>query len=641
MPKLANEEALAKAQKFFEDAHQAHDEFVTEVEKRYKTYRGVLEIASDAAQWTSKSHPPYIMHIVETTLASLIEDRLKFRVRPKASLANMVDPGANERARNGARAHQILFDWQIKLDGFSKKQRPFILQNAIAGLTVAKNSWVSRKERRRQLVPMEEPLLDAQDQPNLNPLTRQPVTVPSFRVKVGVMTVYDGPTTEVRDVRDWIWTPNATSLSTCPYVIDRVWKTPEEIEEGFRDGGPYGPDRGGWTLKQCQEAMSVSKDSSSEELVTREAMLFNVERTKGLVEVWEVWDDAEKTVTCVANRVALLSHKNKFPFYHDRYPFVVCSTQPDLFRIPGISQVEKIAHLQTLLWDITNQSLDNLRLVNNAIFFFRPDLEDIDSYEFYPGARWLVEDPSQVNNWAPNPLPAEISIGREALIKGDMQTLAGGFPFSSGTDSQFVDQKTATGASIVSSLAMRSLNLAKKQLYTAWEEIGEQRMILNQQFIREPLVAPVLGLDSEEQLEVIWPELLQGDFQFQLEPIPDALMKQEEQAAAQALIAAVLPIVPMTAAGVGTPLNIDAFIEDLLRAHGKDDFERYFSKKAPPMAPPGGGGGGPMGGAPGTQQAPPLGVTGQGSIDPAVSPSSSMSLSPMRNLQRAQALDRS
>lgn len=638
MAELQNQEALDKALDHFSDAKQAHDEFVEAVEKRYKVYRGVLDIASDAAQWTSKSHPPYIMHIVETTLASLIEDKLKFRVRPKASLANMVDPGAGKRATDGARAHQILFDWQTRLDGFTKKQRPFILQNAIAGLTVAKTSWSSRKERRRQLVAAEEPLLDENEQPILNQMTGQPVTVPSFKEKVAVTTVYDGPTTEVRDVRDFLWTPNATSLQTSPYVIDRVWKTPEEIEKDFRDGGPFGPKRGGWTLEQVKDKLTESKDSSKEELETRERSLFNVDRTKGLVEVWEVWDNQKKCLTTVANRCALLAYREGFPFYHDDYPFVVCSTQPDLFRIPGISQVEKIAHLQTLLWDITNQSLDNLRLVNNAIFFFRPDMEDIDSYEFYPGARWLVEDPAQVNNWAPNPLPAEVSIGREALIKGDMQTLAGGFPFSSGTDSQFVDQKTATGASIVSSLAQRSMDLAKKQLYAAWEEIGEQRMILNQQFIREPMVAPVLGLDSEEQLEVIWPELLQGDFEFQLEPIPDALMKQEEQAAAQGLLQAIAPLIPMTAAGAGTPLNLDAFVEDLLRAHGKEDFDRYFSKTPPAMPQPGAGGGGV---APGAPQADPLGVTGQGSIDPSVSPSSSTSLSPMRNLQRAQALDRS
>src|SRR3990167_7074280 len=99
MAERQNEEALARVQKYFSEASDSHDEFVDKGEKRYKTYRGVLEAASDAAQWTSKAHPPYIQHIVETSLASQVEDRLKYKITPNASLEYMTDPGAAERAK--------------------------------------------------------------------------------------------------------------------------------------------------------------------------------------------------------------------------------------------------------------------------------------------------------------------------------------------------------------------------------------------------------------------------------------------------------------------------------------------------------------------------------------------------------------
>lgn len=638
-----NQEAFDKAVEFYEDSRQAHEEFVAKVEQRYKTYRGVLDVASDAAQWVSKAHPPYIMHIVETSLASMIEDKLKFRVRPRPSMSTLVDPEAGARARDGAKAHQILMDWQIRQDKFTEKQRPFILQNAIAGLTVMKTYWAKREERRRSLIVDEEPLVGPNGVPLLG-MDGAPITVPKMRQATKSEVVYDGPTSEVRDVRDWIWTPNATSLSTCPKILDRVWKTPDELWKGFKDGGPFGPNRGGWTEQECREIIATSKDTANETLPHRENDLFNIDRSKGLVEVWEVWDREAKTVTVVANRSVLLAHRESFPFFHEDFPFVVCSTQPDLFRIPGVSQVEKIEHIQTLLWDIQNQSLDNLRLINNAIFWFRPDIEDPDAYDFYPGARWPVEDPNQINSWSPNPIPAEVSLGREALLKGDMQNLAGGFPFSSGSDSQFVDQKTATGASLVSNIAQRGLDLQKQQLYSAWEAIGNQRMVLNQQFIREPQVAPVLGIDSEEQLEVIWPELLAGDFEFQLEAIPDAAMKQEEQAAAQQLLQMVMaafPIVTAAAqAGAATPLNLDEFIKDTLKAFGKEDPDAYFASKAPQALPAPGGGG--MGMAPGGSPQPsPVGVTAANPNNPAVSPSDQNTLSPVAHLQQAMALDRS
>lgn len=637
---LQNEDAFKKAMSQHDDMRQAHEDFVSKVEDRYKTYRGVLEVSSEAADWESKAHPPYIMHIVETSLASLIDQDLKFRVRPRPTLRNMADPQAMERAREGAEAHQILFDWQMRMDDFQSKQRPFVLQNAIAGLSVMKTSWITKKERRRYAHPVEEHLLGPDGRVLVGP-DGQPITVPRMETRTRMDTTYDGPTSEVVDVRDWLWTPNATSLATCPVVIHRVWKTSDEVWNGFKDGGPFGPKRGGWTEEKCRDILATSKDSANEILPYRENDLFNIERTKGLIEVWEVWDREAKTVTTIANRSVLLAHKTRFPFYHEEVPFVVCSTQPDLFRIPGISQVEKIAHLQTLLWSIQNQSLDNLRLVNNAIFWFRPDVEDPEAYEFYPGARWPVEDPNQINTWSPNPLPAEVSIGREGLLKGDMQNLAGGFPFSSGTDSQFVDQKTATGASIVSNLAQRGLDMSKQHLYNAWKAIGNQRMVLNQQFIREPVAAPVLGLDSEETLAVIWPEILAGDFEFTLEPMPDAALKQEEQASANALLQIVLAAFPVVAAaaaqGGATPLNLDAFIEDTIKAYGKDDVARYFASK--PVAPPPQGGGGGMAPQGGPQEQP-MGVTAPQSIDPAVSPSSGLSMSPIAHLQRAQALNR-
>ena len=125
---------------------------------------------------------------------------------------------------------------------------------------------------------------------------------------------------------------------------------------------------------------------------------------------------------------------------------------------------------------------------------------------------------------------------------------------------------------------------------------------------------------------------------------PDAMMRQEEQAASMALmqtIAQIYPLVVMAAQnGAATPLNIDAFVEDLIKAHGKEDVARYFAKKNAAALPGPGGGGGGMASQPAAGQ-PPLGVTAQQSIDPAVSPSAANSLSPVTALQRAQALDRS
>ena len=145
-----------EALRLFEDGcTQAHDRFVEKLRKRYDAYRGVLDIRSDAAMWTSKLHPPFINHIVETTLAGLVDDRLKFKVRPRPRFYDT--PDEYDRANKGARAHEILHNTQLKADRFNEKLRPFALQDAIAGLTVAKTFWRRNRVRRPQLVAEPDP----------------------------------------------------------------------------------------------------------------------------------------------------------------------------------------------------------------------------------------------------------------------------------------------------------------------------------------------------------------------------------------------------------------------------------------------------------------------------------------------------
>lgn len=639
-----NEDALARAVKQIGECRQSHADFVAGVEKRYKSYRGFVEEVKD--DWRSQAHPPFIQHIVETTLASLIADKFRFKITPRLTLDTYLHPDVAEQARLGAEAHQILMDWQIKKDRLSNIQRAFNLQHAIAGITVAKTYWVTKEERRRRLVAQDTPLLGEDDQPIVNPVTGAALVYPALQEVDGSTIVYDGPTTEVRDVRDFMWPGNAVSIEKAGYLIDRVWMRKDELADAYADG-QFGPDVGGWSWDDVIEVLGDNERASSvtEEYVTREQSLYNVNRTKDLFEVCEVWDHTTGKTTTVINKVALLAHVD-FPFWHNRPPFTVCSTQPDLFRIQGISQVEKVEHLQKLLWELMNQRIDNLKLINTAIFWFRPDIEDPDEYEFEPGARWAVEDPAQVQMWQPNVIPAEVSLQGEALLKGDMQNLAGGFPFSSGTDSQNVDQKTATGASIITNIAQRSIDLAKQQVDQAMQDIGEQRMVLNQQFIREPTIAPAIGTgDVGDEIHVILPEILQGDYDFDLEPSSDPLMKQEEQASAnglaQILSAMMGPILPLAQAGLARMINFDAIVEDILHAYGKDDTERYFIQQPPPALPQQTGQQSqqaqPDGAGPGGQT---LGVTAPQATDAATSPSNAMSVAPSTLLQRAMALSK-
>lgn len=601
------EATVSKCVKEFDECRKHHDNFTSKVEKRYNAYEGILEARSTAAQWTSKLHPPYLLHIVETHVANMIDDRVRFRVRPNPRMAN---PMEIETLQAGGRALEILLRYQLELDNFNEKQRPYALQNSIAGLTVGKTYWRNeegtKKRLRNETVPVMGPL---------GPIGSYDHKYISEEAHVK----HDEPTFEVVNVLDFFWHEAAVSLERSPYVFHRVWMTFDELKN-LEEAGVY----------KNVDDLKESRPQTGDRSEYGKDLFPNEDRTKDMIEVLECWY-ADGSVCTVANRKVLL-RENKNPFWHGQYPFVVCSTTPRLFRIPGVSIVERLADLQEMLWTIQNQRIDNVQLLNNVITLFRSDVDDPDAYEYAPGEKWLVEDPSQVSQLKIDSTPAQISMPAEAMLKGDMQNVTGGLPFASGTDSGSIDQETATGVSIITSLAQKLLAAQKQQITYSYQHLGQLWVELNQQYVREPRLAQIIGEDGAATFEQIDPELIQGGYVFGIEATTESLMRQERRAEAQAKLQMFAEIAPM-AVQMGIPLNGKAFVDDWLRAYDIDDTERYYSAQPQPgmQAAPGQ----PGQGAPPGQEGP-GGVTGPSAYD-ASSPSNQMSNSPEVFMQRAQA----
>lgn len=594
----------------FDKARKHHDVFRQKIRRRYNAYRGILEKRSDAAQWTSKLHPPYILQVVETTVANIVDPNPRMRVRPRPK---SLDSERLQQHLDGAKTLERLLFYEFDVDHFAEKQRPYVLQGLITGLSVGKCYWHSREGKIKSLGTRHAPIHDV------------------YGVPIGAYSyleeqedsgyLHDDPCFEVIDARDFLWHEAAVSVERSPFLIHRTWPTFDELKELEREG-----------LYKNVEGLRETRDFQ-DELSDRELELHESDRTKDRIELIEYWRKSDQRVITVANRSVLLSDR-PWPFWHKEYPFVVTSSLPDLFRIPGISQVELLAELQEMLWTLSNQRIDNLSLINNAIILIRSDVDNPDDFEFAPGEKWMVEDPAQVTMWTPNPMSAEVSLSAEALIKGDIQNITGGMPFASGTESQTVDQKTATGVSIVASLAQRLLAAKKQHYMWAWKRVGEQFISLLQQFMRDPRLIEIIGSDGMRKFEEVSPEQVQGRYDVVIEPMTESLMRQERRAEAQAKLQVAIAAAPIMQA-VGQPLNLKAFAEDYLEAFDVLDKERYFATAQPALP----------GGQPGSNQfAPPgqpggnsLGVTAPQATD-ATSPSNQTSLSPEQFLQRNLAM---
>lgn len=544
-----------------------HDIWSEKVDRWYRAWRGVAEKDSDAAQWKSQLFPPYILQVVETLAAGVQDPNPRWRVKPRPRADDM---NAVEILAEASQEVGYLLSAQREEDNFAAKQRTHRLQGLIAGLTVWKPYWDYAK---------------------------------------------DDVCVEVVDVRDWIWHESSVSIDTAKRITHRVWKTYDDLKELEKKG-----------VYKNVDDLKESK-SFSELLASREGDLFHADRTKDRVEVVEHWYDGGRRVATVANRKVLLSDKEN-PFRHGMYPFIAAAPIPDLFRIPGVSVVELVEALQHMLWSLQGRRHESLELIGNAIVMVRDDVLDPDRFIFAPGEQWLVPDEKAVTIWQPDIRPAQVTLEAEALIKADIQNLPGASPALLGQ--AMSTEQTATEISLLTNLAMRRLAAQKFQFTLADVKVAEHWLELNSQFLDKERYVAYVGPDGEEGWALIQPEMLKHPWRISVDQMDESLVRQERRAEAQAMLQVGLSAVPVFAA-VGQPLNVRAFMEDMLDAFGIEAKEKYFSAQPQPAAPQLPGPQQP--GAPVPPGLPPGGVTAP-EASGISSPSNEVSQSPLAAMQR-------
>lgn len=551
--------AVSKVLKGFDEDKSAHERFVEKAESRYRAFRGILERRSDAAQWTNKLHPPYIAQVLETMVASLLDPRPIWRLRANARLEP--DP---ERLKQGARGLEILLAAQRRRTWPLVAQRNHRLQALITGLTAVKTFWAYEEREKPRWTTFEEPLY--------NDFGDVYATVPRLTQTDSVDVVKDDPVCEVVDMRDFIWHEAAVSLDRAKRVTHRLWMSFDELKRLEKtEDNPRG-------IYSNVDQLKESRDFS-EELANREKDLFDSDRTKDQIELLEQWhfEKGKLRATTVGNRRVELRDRGT-PFWHGHHPFIACSGMPDLFRVPGISEVELISELQEMMWTLTNQQLDNLQLLNNAIILIAGDVDDPDAFEFAPGEKWLIDRPDQVVFNRPEPITAELATNTIERLKGDLQAISGGMPWLAG-DNRQANTDTATEASILTNLAQRRVAAKRQFFLEADAEVGNHFIELNDQFLTDTRYEQIVGPDGQAGWELIDPQHFR-DYQFRisLDSMDESLMRQEKRAEAMAKLKTALESAQYFAALPGQPgLNVKAFMDDFLEAYGTQDLERYYS----------------------------------------------------------------
>lgn len=592
---------------------------------RYRAYRGVLENQQEAVSEITGAkfqHPAVILSSIETMVANLIDPAPKWKIRARPVVA---DPQEVARLEAGAKANEILLNYQISCDHWAEKQRAFDLQGLICGLTVSKQRWDYREGEARYQQAYSEPIHDLYGS--------QIGSIPRLRDASTKNTVLkDEPTAEVVDVFDFVPHRSAKSLESADRVHHVVWYTKQQLQE-MEQNGRYGTAVGGEPISRLEDETGPAPQRPNR------GDLFEQTRSDDLIRVVECWIERGNRVVTIAGQDTLIEDRRSpywFDYLDHRFPFVTCSGMPDPFRIAGISEVELMQDLQEQLWTLVNTRLTSTLLLSQPIFMIADDVEDPDAFQIGPGERWLVPRPVQetVKEWAPDPQVPQMTLQSESLARSDLLDVVGGLPASSQVQSQLASSQTATGVSILVSLAQKRLAAKKQQFVWSKRRIGEQWCALNQQFVKEERLVPIMGLEGAQDWVSVRPEEIQGVYSFETEMVDDSMIRQERRAEQQAKLQMALQAAPVNAA-VGQPLNLKPFWEDYLGTFDISDTSRYFSASPQPAVQ---GQGGQSGQAPPPNGAPPQGITNPNLAAGPLAPSNAVSSSPVAPAQRMGAM---
>ena len=221
----ARDEAVQIVLKAYGEAKTRHSRFCERVLENEKAYLAILDDQAEAASWNSQAAPPYAMQIVDTVVANLTEDHIDFRVRPFPRMASYEEI---EQHVNGARAHEILLQWQLARDRFSEKQGAHNQQHLVAGLSVLKTRWDYRAGKRKTLVRKEYPQFDDYGNPTGIDSRLEEVEVDSVEC--------DDNATEVVRVEDFVYDEAAYEIQQAEWCIHRVGMSFRVLKEMEANG---------------------------------------------------------------------------------------------------------------------------------------------------------------------------------------------------------------------------------------------------------------------------------------------------------------------------------------------------------------------------------------------------------------------
>ncbi len=504
-------------------------------------------------------YPRYLWQNAEALVANMIDERPKSHLIPR-----------NNTKPQQAKCFEKVLAYQEQEDGYEAELISFFRQGVIRGSSALKSAWLVDKRRVRQRTWAQ----DGSENPS----------------KI-VTTYHPRATTICVDVKDLIVDSRATTRRNVRRVFYVTYSTMAELEEN-----PNYRNLDKVRLMNRENATAAGESNSQRIGSSRSDAPTDAVSRRGLHKVVERWDDRGGLVAVCDDKVVIRSGAG--PFDHGMIPFDWAMPTPEMFKMGGISLMAMLSDVQTALWRLLNAALENADAMAAFVLFYQRDSIRKDDLDLFPGAKVGVD---QMGAFEPFRPPTEVLTASQAMIgqlKGEMQTVSPANPYVTGAQNTGIDNRTATGISLIQSASQKLILLMKRSMMLCVEGECRKRIALNKQLLDRNV--PIL-LGDKSGYEYVGPEEIQGDYDFIVEDVAESLNQQQQRADALAKAQALSQLNAAAVMMPGQPPGLIDFkpvAQDIAEAFG-DPPDKYLNSAAgaapasqtggaplPPLPPP-------------------------------------------------------
>lgn len=580
---------LAKIERHFLAAKTWRQSFEDRWTKYYKLSQSYVEPVTNKDDWGSKVFVPITFATIETIKPRLV-----------AQLPVPIVTPVGPEDEDAAPEMETLLGWATEQSDFYMEAVEAFDSALRYGTGIIKVTAGKRSHTRKVSQDITEPVMASQ--PIIDPQTGQPLTDPNGqpvmdqvdtgqtqptgqtkRVTEEVIS-YIGPVGEAIDIFNFFPDPMATSIEDATYLIQRSFKPKSWIDARVKSGFFRIP-------PEFSEAdFTTALDDPGQKRVSSVG-LGGAHTEADAIEVRECWYDDGKVITSLAGRFIVRVVEN--PFDHGEFPFHRIIDHLNAHEFWGVGEVQHLEGPQDLINAMTNQRVDNVRLLMESVFYGDADaLKDRRNLKIYPGAFIPVVTNDRPLDQVFRRLEmgdvTNSSYNEVDFWKGICEQVSGVSPYTSGTDIGATSNTTATGVALISEQGNTRFTMKLKMAeLTGFRGIYRQYGALIQQFMPEDFIIRLVGPGGVNIFKPIDAAALYGSFDYAVEADSSAQTETvRKQTAMDLFNTALVAVDPST----GQPIfDISRMGEDLVRAMGKKDVAGYMNQAPPPQPqlPPG------------------------------------------------------